>query len=303
MITIIIVNYNLTTSIDRLLESIFKYTKEVNFDVYVVDNNSPDRTIRRLVKKYPNVNFVFLKNNYGFGYANNVIFNKVNSDYYLLLNPDTLLLENSVLKLYEFMERKKDAGIVGATLINEDGGIQESALKFPRIYHELFDVFGLTAYGVRFVKKLRHKILNENYYKTEFIFGSCFMIRKEVIDVTKGFDEDYFLFAEETDLCFRMQRLTKYKTYFFRKTNIVHVGGKATNKREYERIRRLNMSKLLFFNKNYSEFYVFLLRILKILSFYERSVRIVFRKEKKVRKKHFATYKYLIKKYWLNQSH
>lgn len=296
-IAIIIVNYNLAEDVAILLESIDKHLSNMNCTTIVVDNNSPDRNIEILKDEYPEVRWELLKTNYGFGHANNYALNKYEADYYLLLNPDTRLVEDCLTPMIEFMESHKEYGVIGPKILYEKGGIQESAMKFPNITQEFLNVFGLTPRLIGWGKKLRNKLFDEAYYETDFVYGSCFFMRKAVLDLTGGFDTDYFLFTEEVDLCYRLKRDTKYKVAYLRTTVIEHASGKITNKVKWKRIKYTSESKLLFWVKHYTKLYSLLCRILNAASFFIRFILVPIKKKRSEWQEHYHIYWYLTKLY------
>jgi len=132
-VSIIIVNYNLTNEVRKLLNSIKKYVRDINFEVIVIDNNSPERDIEGLVNEFPEYKFELLKTNYGFGHGNNVGVKKTTGKYLLLLNPDTFLINNLPSNLYNFAIKHPEFAVIGPLLIYEDGGLQTSYAKFPNL--------------------------------------------------------------------------------------------------------------------------------------------------------------------------
>lgn len=299
-IAIIIVNYNLAEEVKSLLESIFKFVKVNNFKVFVVDNNSSDRSIENLKEKFPLAEFIFLNTNLGFGHANNFIFKNYKAKYYLLLNPDTILVNDVVSDLVRFAKANQDAGIVGATLLNEDGTVQHSARRFPGILSEFMNIFGMGEKGFKLIKKIRHKISNKSHYETDFIYGSCMLIKSEVLEKIGYFDEKFFLFSEETDLCYRLKKYSNFKVYYYRDAKILHSGGKITNQNKSKRIKQNLSSQLLFYEKNYSFIKVLILRILNILIICLRIITVPLFVPRNKIKEYFKDYFYLIKFYLLN---
>ncbi|MDA3860086.1 MAG: glycosyltransferase, partial [Melioribacteraceae bacterium] len=136
-ISIIIVNYNTTKYIANLLKSIHEFINELQYEIIIVDNCSPEKDIIKLAEDNKDVKFIFLSKNYGFGYANNRGIEVAQSDYCLLLNPDTFLTDSSIINMFKTIHDNKDWGIVGPMVMYSNGNIQESALHFPNIRYEI----------------------------------------------------------------------------------------------------------------------------------------------------------------------
>lgn len=296
-IAIIIVNYNLTNDIRCLISSIKQKVSFKNYKILVVDNNSPNRDIGLLTTEFKDVEFVFLDKNYGFGYANNIGIKKQKAKYYLLLNPDTYLKNDLVSNLFSFMENNLSFGIVGPKIMYEDGIEQISALRYSNIMYLLADLSGNLGRYQQFEKKRRELLINEDFYEVDYVLGACLMIRKEIFDKIGFFDEDYFLFAEETDLCYRVNKYSNYKVIYTKTLSITHVGGRSTNQIKTKRIKWLYESKLIFYKKHYSKLKSFFLRSIIILIMLKYIIVISLKKNEVQQKAYIDTYWYLIKYY------
>jgi len=250
-VSIIIVNYNLASEVRKLLNSIKKYVRDINYEVIVVDNNSPERDIEGLVKEFPEIKFELLNTNYGFGHGNNVGVEKTTGKYILLLNPDTYLINNLPSKLYKFAIKHPDFTVIGPLLTYEDGGLQKSFAKFPNLWQEISLLFKSFKIIDRLILKLK-MLFSGDYFFVDFIFGSCMFIRREVFESVNGFDEDYFLFTEETDLCYRLKK-ENYKICLYKRAELVHLKSKITGREPLKRIEQTYKSKLLFYTKHYGK--------------------------------------------------
>ena len=272
LVYIIIVNYNLTESVKNLLFSIQQETTNILYKIIIVDNNSPERNIENLQSEFPDVTFEFLNTNYGFGHANNCAIKKYPSDYYLLLNPDTLVIDNCIFELYKFLEGNKEFGIISPLTLNENKTIQYTHRKFPNIFEEFMGLLGLQEISYRFIRIVEHRFRNRILLEPDFIYGSAMMIRKEVFERIGYFDEGFFLFAEETDLCYRLRKETKIKIGLLRNVKLVHAGGRIISTDMSLRIRHILQSKLIFLMKHYSPLKRNLLRFIISLAIVERIV-------------------------------
>jgi len=269
-LSIIIVNYNSTKFIVRLLKTIREFLNDIEYEIIIVDNNSSERDIEKLVKENTDIKFLFLKKNYGFGYANNRGMEIAKYNYYFLLNPDTYFVDGSIKLMIDAVQNNPQWGIIGPMVKYADGGIQESALHFPNVRYEIYTLFGILGNIIKFTKRLRRKLFNDKEYETDFVFGSCMLIRKELNDIILGFDEDYFLFTEETDYCYRTRNFTNFKIIYFPKSTIYHEAGAITGKKPLKRFLQGYNSKLIFIVKHYKGLYSFLMRYTIILLFIKK---------------------------------
>lgn len=279
-ISIIIVNYNLTQSIRILLESIQKYTSGLSYEVIVVDNNSPDRSIEKLADEFPDFQFNFLNTNYGFGHANNIGFAKSRGEYLLLLNPDTYLVNNLPFNLYKIAKDNTEFGIIGPKLIYPNGDFQISTGKFPNFLSEIGGISGLNIPLLRIVNFVKFHLLRKEFYYVDFIFGSCMMIRSDLFNKLKGFDEDYFLFTEEVDLCYRTRKYTDFKIVYYFNEKIVHIKSLITGNDLPRRMKLGYTSKLKFYIKHYPAYKIYLQKFAVISMFFLRYI-FSFRKKNK----------------------
>ena len=252
-ISIIIVNYNLADNIRILLKSIQNYTSGINYEVIVVDNNSPDRTIEELADEFSDFQFNFLNTNFGFGHANNVGFSKSKGEYLLLLNPDTYLIDNLLFNLYKIAKDNLEFGIIGPRLLYPNGDFQVSTGNFPNILSEIGNLSGLITPVIKIVNFFKFCLFKKNIYYVDFIYGSCMMIKSELFNKLNGFDEDYFLFTEEVDLCYRTWNYSKYKVVYSFDEKIVHLKSLITGSNLAVRMKLGYESKLKFFKKHYSK--------------------------------------------------
>jgi GT2 family glycosyltransferase len=272
LVNIIIVNYNLSESVRDLIYSVQKNTLDLSCNIIVVDNNSAQRDIELLVNEFPDVKFEFLNTNFGFGHANNYAIKKYKSKYYLLLNPDTLLIEDTITELINFLEENENFAVASPITLNETMNIDFNYREFPNIFDELMNLFGLQEKFFRIRKTLEFKFSKKTILEPDFVYGSAMLLKADVFEQIGYFDEDYFLFAEETDLCYRLRTQTKYNIALLKNVKIIHSGGKIINRDKNFRTRYIMQSKLIFIKKNYSPLKKNILRFIIIISLIERIV-------------------------------
>lgn len=223
-ISIIINNYKTKGLLKQCLNGIFRYPPSVDYEVIVVDNNSQDGTVEIVKEKFPQVKLIEAKENLGHHKGNNLGIKNSTGKYVLITNTDIAFLDNSIDKLYDFMESHQEAALVGPKLKNPDGSVQMSCLRFPS---KLVPIYRRTFLGdFPFAQKaLDHYLMKDfNHLATrevDWILGACVMVRKSAIDKVGLMDESLFLYFGDIAWCKRF-RESNYKVYYFVDANIVH---------------------------------------------------------------------------------
>jgi len=265
-ISIILVNYNTKDITRNCLKSLLEKVKDVNFEVYVVDNDSSDGSCEMIKQEFPEVKLIENKDNKGFGSANNTAIMNSKAKYIFLLNTDTILVNNAVKILYDFMENPKNQNIAccGGNLYNEDMTHQTSYGVFPSLKHILFVATGLHKI---FPKYFKNKLLidgfNENneLKEVDYITGANMFIRKVVLDKVGLFDEDFFLYFEETELSFRFRK-NGYKSIIIPDAKIIHLCGKSFKGFNLQKEKIWKKSEFLFFEKCYGKVIKYIVKFL-----------------------------------------
>ena len=203
-ISFIIVNWNTRDILIDCLNSIYKTVTDIGFEIYVVDNNSTDGSREATKKRFPDVKLIENKTNTGFAHANNQALRIMQGRFAVLLNTDAVLQEGAIKSLLSFMNNSPEAGIAGVQLLNQDGSRQNSIDNFPSPETEILNKSILRFF---FPDKYPGKSrIHHNPIEVDSVVGACMMVRKEAMDEVGLFDEDYFIFLEETDWCFRMHK-------------------------------------------------------------------------------------------------
>ena len=236
-------------SFDRL-----RIAGDGNAEIFVVDNNSSDDTIAYLQTRFPLVKFISNKENTGFAKANNQALRMTNGEFILFLNPDTILPENFFLKCIAFMEQDKHMGAVGVQMIDGTGTyLKESKRGFPTTWVSFCRLSGLTnlfPHTELFAKYyLGHLDRNENH-EAEALSGACMFIKKEVLDTCGGFDERFFMYAEDIDLSYRIN-LSGYTNFYLADVTIIHFKGESTTK-DIRYVQLFYRAMIQFVQKHYS---------------------------------------------------
>ncbi len=265
-ISIIIVNYNVKDFLFQCLKSIEKSEQNLNVEVIVVDNNSTDGSVNYLSPLFPRVNFIALEENLGFSRANNLGFKNAKGKYFLILNPDTILEENTLIVMKEYLDTHQEVGIAGCKVLNADGTFQVPCRRgFPTPWVAFTKLFGLQQifpksklFG-RYNQTFRN--IDETYY-IESISGSFMFARRETIKELGGFDTDFFMYAEDIDLCYRATKLN-WKIAYIHSTSIIHYKGESTKRSKDNELKNFYKAMEIYSLKHYANSR-FLLIFLKI---------------------------------------
>lgn len=223
-ISIIIVNYKSKKKTASCVDSVLSSDLGgINYEIIVVDNNSKDGIKDLLSKKYPQVVFLQSNKNLGMGGGNNLGINVSKGEFVLILNPDTLVANNSIRLLYNFIKNNLEIGIVGPKLLNPDGTLQYSCLRFPHLMTPIFRRTFLGKFAKKHLDKFLMKEFDHNSVKdADWILGSCLMIRNKILkEITSGFDKRFFMYFEDTDLCRRVKD-AGFRVVYFPKVTVIH---------------------------------------------------------------------------------
>jgi GT2 family glycosyltransferase len=260
-VSVIIVNYNTTILTSKCIESIYFHTNNtIRFEIIVVDNNSPDRSIIDLKLKYPLIKLILSEENKGFGYANNLAFKIASGHYYFLINPDAYLINDAISDFNTFMNDHKNSniGICGAELITQLNYETVSYGNFPSILELISSIGFFKFYKAYFKKYIALGVVNfsQKIRNVDFISGADMFIRRSLIDKIGGFDEDFFLYFEEVELSYRA-KLSGFKSYILPFIKICHIEGASqqTQTFNYKKYEYFSRSRNLFYIKSYSKIY------------------------------------------------
>ncbi len=248
-LSFIIVNWDTKNLLLNCLASVYRTVKGHSFEIFVVDNGSRDGSIEAVRDLYSQVQCIENKMNLGFARANNIAFRRARADYFVLLNTDSLLTENAIEAMIDYMESNPSAGIAGAQLLNADGSKQNSFDNFPTVVTELVNKAVLRRL---FPRKYPSKIINfQHPVEVESIIGACMVIRKNLLDQIGLFDEDYFFFMEETDLCYRASKV-RWKIVHIPSAKVYHFQGQSASKSLINARIEYYRSRYIFFKKHRS---------------------------------------------------
>lgn len=290
LISVIIVNYNVKEYLEQALLSIQKALIGISSEIFVVDNASVDGSVAFVAQRFPNVKLIELPENIGFGRANNVALARAKGEYIVLINPDTIVQEDTFKKLLEFFHTRPDASAATCKIINPDGSFSlDCRHSIPTPMIAFWKVTGMSKLfpRSRIFAKYNLTYLDENeIYTVPAISGSFMMIKKEVLDRTGYFDERFFMYCEDIDLCYRMNQ-NGNKIYYVPTTQIIHYKGESTKKDNLDYVVTFNRSLYQFFQKYYAQSHILLFRWLITLGIILRGIFVYL---KNFFKNHFSLF-------------
>lgn len=232
-LSIVIVNYNVEHFLEQCLFSVRKAIANIEAEVFVVDNNSVDGSLKMLADKFPEVKVIANKDNVGFSRANNQAIRISTGEYVLLLNPDTVVEDDTFTKTIEFMDSHPDAGGLGVKMVDGKGRfLPESKRGLPTPATAFYKMFGLTKlfpHSKRFARYYMGHLNNDEINEVEILAGAFMLMRRETLDKCGLLDETFFMYGEDIDLSYRIT-LAGYKNYYYPKTRIIHYKGESTKK-------------------------------------------------------------------------
>jgi GT2 family glycosyltransferase len=257
-LSIILVSWNTKKYLLDCTGLIFQKGTFDRWEVIIVDNGSQDGSGVEVKRTFPDVHLIQNDRNLGFAKAVNQGLQKASGKYVLLLNPDTQVKNGSIEQLVLFMEGCSDAGVAGAQLLDADGSKQNSIANFPSLATELLNKSLLRwLFPKKFLGKERDY---SEPVEVDSVIGACMMVRREAVDQIGFMDEDYFLFLEETDWCYRMKR-AGWKVYHVPQAEVYHFQGKSAEKEKERAKVEYFRSRYYFFKKNRGHFQWFVLLI------------------------------------------
>ena len=254
--------------------SVQQAEQNLDMEVFVVDNNSVDGSVEMVRNKFPHVNIITNKENLGFSYANNQAIKSSKGRYVLLLNPDTVVEQDTFTKCIAYLDKQPDAGGLGVKMIDGQGKfLPESKRGLPRPAVAFYKIFGLSKLFSR-SKTFNHYHMGhldkEEINEVEVLAGAFMMLRREALDKTGLLDEDYFMYGEDIDLSYRINQ-AGYKNIYFPETRIIHYKGESTKKRSVNYVFTFYNAMIIFAKKHFSSRHARIFSFLINLAVYLRA--------------------------------
>ena len=262
-LSIIIVNYNTRDLLRDCLLSIYSSQGDFQYEVIVVDNCSPDDSVEMVRQEFPQAKLIASEINRGYAYANNLGLCQARGHYLLLLNPDTVLPPTALQGMLDFMEEHPDAGVAGPKLVLADGSLDLACRRsFPTLDVAFYRLVGLSK---RHPNSPRYNRYNLGYLdpnqvaEVDSVVGACMCIRREALDQAGLFDERFFMYAEDIDLCYRIKVDHGWKVYYNPAVVVTHYKAQSTRKRFARMTIEFYRAMWLFHKKHFARRTFFLI--------------------------------------------
>jgi GT2 family glycosyltransferase len=254
-IAVIIVNYNVEFFLEQCLNSVQKGISGISAEVFVVDNNSIDGSVEMVRNKFPFVKLIANKDNKGFSKANNQAIQLANSEFVLLLNPDTVIEEDTLSKVIDFMDKQPNAGGLGVRMLDGKGKfLPESKRGLPTPSVAFYKIFGLSKIFPKSKKFGQYHLGHLDEFETneiEILSGAFMLMRAEALEKVGLLDETFFMYGEDIDLSYRILK-GGYKNYYFPETRIIHYKGESTKKSSVNYVFVFYKAMVIFAQKHFS---------------------------------------------------
>ena len=253
-LSVIIVSYNVKYYLEQCLYAVLAACKNIQSEIIVVDNASSDKSIDYVKPKFPQVIFIQNELNTGFAKANNKALQQAKGKYILYLNPDTIISEITITNCISFLDEHDEAGAIGIKMIDGNGNfLPESKRSFPSVMASFFKLSGMAALFPHssIFNKYASGNLNENeIHETDVLSGAFFLSGKETLLSLNGFDEDFFMYGEDIDLSYRIQK-AGCKNFYLGNNVIIHFKGESTQTDKQDYTKNFYGAMKIFVNKHY----------------------------------------------------
>ena len=267
-ISIVIVSYNVSKLLDECLQSVARALQGIDGEVFVVDNHSKDNTLTMLKEKHPEVRVIANEVNVGFSRANNQAIRLSEAEYVLLLNPDTVVYENTLHGVLDFMDQHPQAGGAGVRMLTREGHrAPESRRSIPTPWVAMLKMLGATR---RYY--MSHLSWDEPG-QIEAVSGAFFLVRRKALDQVGLLDEDYFMYGEDIDLSYRLLKGGWQNWYL--PYDIIHYKGESTQKSSFRYVHTFYQAMLIFFRKHYGHLSFFLSLPIKVAIYFRASLALI----------------------------
>lgn len=257
ILSVIIINYNLEEEISDCLNSLIKTFSVIekfsdSFEIIVLDNNSPNKKLPELERRFEtnNIQFLYSDINLGFGKGCNLAASKANGRYLLFLNPDTIVTEDIFTSILDTFENDNTIGIIGPKQQTRKPFFDFSAGYSPNLFFEIFNLGGLGVFLEGLFIYALTKLSSQDYFNVNWILGAAIFIKKELFERVNGFDRDFFMFFEEVDLCKRVNA-EGYRIIYYHTKKIHHIGSVSGKRNYFLYTVRTYASKYLYLSKHF----------------------------------------------------
>lgn len=263
-LSIIVVSWNTRDMLANCLASVYEHPPTDSFELLLVDNASSDGSADMVRQQFPQVRLIASPVNVGFAEGNNLAVPLCTGAYILLLNPDTVVKPNALQAMIDFLDSHPAAGAAGSMLLNPDETLQPSCHPAPKLSRELWRLFHLDRvypYG----RYHMHTWDITQPREVDVIQGASLMVRHKILDQIGFLDGDYFIYSEEVDLCYRLQK-AGWQLYWVPDSQVIHYGGQSTRQVATEMFLQLYLGKLKYFRKHYGDKAGFVYKLILVLA-------------------------------------
>ena len=261
-LSVVIVNYQTFEMTRNTINSILEYSYPFSYEIIVVDNASSDDSLYKLEEYFKDkVKFIASSENNGFAAGNNLALREVDSDYVLLLNSDTIVWENTLENIYDYMEKHHDVGACGCRVRLEDGILDKACKRsFPNVKNSFFRLFHIPTNSKDDNYNLTD-LPDDGIYEIDCLTGAFMFMRKNALDQVGLLDETFFMYGEDIDLCYRIKE-GGWKIVYYGKSSITHLKGASSKKQKNKLIYEFYRAMYIYYKKHHAKESFFLTNLL-----------------------------------------
>lgn len=261
-LSVVIVNYQTFELTKNTINSIFQYNYSFSHEIIVVDNNSSDDSLAKLQEYFKDkVKFIASSENNGFATGNNQALNICKGRYVLLLNSDTIVWENTLNNIYNYMEKHLDVGAIGCKVLLENGELDKACKRsFPNVKNSFFRLFHIPIKSKNDDYNLDN-LADDEIYEIDCLTGAFIFMRFNALGKTAFLDESFFMYGEDIDLCYRIKK-EGWKIIYYGKSSITHLKGASSKKQKSKLIYEFYKAMYIYYKKHQASENFFLINII-----------------------------------------
>ena len=251
-LSVVIVNYQTFELTKNTIDSILKYDYSFEYEIFVVDNASSDASLARLEDYFKDkVRFIASRENNGFAAGNNQALRQATGKYQLLLNSDTIVWQDTLQDIYDYMERHDDVGACGCRVLLEDGELDKACKRsFPNVKNSFFRLFHIPTKSEDDNYNLT-SLPDDEIYEIDCLTGAFMFMRKDALDMAGLLDETFFMYGEDIDLCYRIKK-AGWKIIYYGKSRITHLKGASSKKQKNKLIYEFYRAMYIYYRKHHA---------------------------------------------------
>lgn len=251
-LSVVIVNYQTFELTKNTIDSILKYDYSFEYEIFVVDNASSDDSLARLEDYFKDkVKFIASRQNNGFAAGNNQALRQATGKYQLLLNSDTIVWQDTLQDIYDYMERHDDVGACGCRVLLEDGELDKACKRsFPNVKNSFFRLFHIPTKSEDDNYNLT-SLPDDEIYEIDCLTGAFMFMRKDALDMAGLLDETFFMYGEDIDLCYRIKK-AGWKIIYYGKSRITHLKGASSKKQKNKLIYEFYRAMYIYYRKHHA---------------------------------------------------